>query len=269
MEALAAVLQERRAALHGDLLERFEAVGNEAGTDHVDRAHALVGHRLETGLGIGLQPFGPAEARLEGHQVAVLGQAKRFGQQPARSSGIRSGRVALVERESRHAMKAHHQLFGLAVARPVFAYRCGQRRDISGVAREVPHVADFWQVAPLEHAARDLVHDARGRARSVLRVGGYDEDPGAACGAHALQRGRNRRFAVAHRELDHQCIVPLAAEIALEELCLALGMELERRAFVGPHRRVLLRRLSRPGGEDDPVEDQPPDGARDLHHPGV
>ena len=49
-------------------------------------------------------------------------------------------------------------------------------------AREVPHEADFGQVAPLEHAAGHFVHDAGGRARRVLRIGGYDEDPGAACG---------------------------------------------------------------------------------------
>ena len=56
---------------------------------------------------------------------------------------------------------------------------------------------------------------------------------------------------------------------AAQHFGLALAVNLQRRAFGGPDRAVLRRRLFRPGIEDDAVQDQPPDGTWNLDHPRI
>ena len=65
VELLAAGREERVARLDVDLFQRLQAVGGEAGADHVDPPHALRGERAQRRLGVGLQPLGLAEAALE------------------------------------------------------------------------------------------------------------------------------------------------------------------------------------------------------------
>jgi pimeloyl-ACP methyl ester carboxylesterase len=91
-----------------------------------------LGQRHQRGLGVGLQPLGLAKARLEGELVAVLAQAQALGQQAAGLVAFAVVGVAQVQRALGHAVKAHHQLVGLAVA-PSSALRpCGQRVDVAG-----------------------------------------------------------------------------------------------------------------------------------------
>src|SRR5690606_41428111 len=65
-EGLAAGPEEGVPAFDGDLLEGLEAVGDEAGTHHVDTAHARLRQLAQRRFGVGLQPLGAAETRLEG-----------------------------------------------------------------------------------------------------------------------------------------------------------------------------------------------------------
>src|SRR5665647_953581 len=58
----------------------------------------------------------------------------------------------------------------------------------------------------------------------------------------------------------------LRAQIAAQELCLALGMQFERRAVLVPDLRVFRRRFGRTQVEDDAVQDQPPQRPRDFYH---
>ena len=50
----------------GDLLERLEAIGGKARRDDGQPLHAVARQSLDGLVGIGLQPLGAAEARLEG-----------------------------------------------------------------------------------------------------------------------------------------------------------------------------------------------------------
>ena len=62
MEFLAAVVEEGFLAFHGDLFQRFEAVGDEAGTDDIDAFGAFLRQHFERRVRVGLQPFHFAEA---------------------------------------------------------------------------------------------------------------------------------------------------------------------------------------------------------------
>jgi hypothetical protein len=80
---LATRLEEIVAAFLGDFFQGFQAVGDEAGADHVDAADALAAPFVQGRRGVGLQPFGLAEARLEA-DLELLGlQVQAFGQQAA------------------------------------------------------------------------------------------------------------------------------------------------------------------------------------------
>jgi hypothetical protein len=54
-----------------------------------------------------------------------------------------------------------------------------------------------------------------------------------------------------------------------QQFCLTFDMNLQRRTFGGPDRRILLCRPSRPDLEDDAVQNQPPERAWDLDDPRV
>jgi hypothetical protein len=129
----AARVQKRLAGFHVDFFQRFQAVAGEAGADHIHPLRTCLGQGHQRGLGVGLQPFGFAKARLEGDGVLVLAQAQRLGQQAAGLVALAVVGVAQVQRALGHAVKAHHQLVGLAVGLPVFAHGGGQCGDVAGV----------------------------------------------------------------------------------------------------------------------------------------
>src|SRR5512143_2260800 len=64
-EGLAAGFEKGGAAFHRQFFQGFQAVGGEAGGDDVDAAHALPAELRQGLVGVGLQPFGAAETRLE------------------------------------------------------------------------------------------------------------------------------------------------------------------------------------------------------------
>src|SRR5262245_16254312 len=55
-----------KASFDADFLEGLEAVGDKAGADHVHPLNAFLRQLYQCRPGIGLQPLGEAEARLEG-----------------------------------------------------------------------------------------------------------------------------------------------------------------------------------------------------------
>src|SRR6185312_17450974 len=63
---LAAIAPEDLGILLRDLFQRFQAVSGEARHHHRDALDAVLGQLLDRLVGIGLQPLGLAEARLEG-----------------------------------------------------------------------------------------------------------------------------------------------------------------------------------------------------------
>jgi hypothetical protein len=108
-------------------------------------------------------------------------------------------------------------------------------------------------------AVGDFVDDGCGGAGGVLRVERDDQDARAAGGAHGVELAADRRLAVAHGPAHVELALAGVGEKAGQQLGLLFGVDLERRAFVGPHAGVFFGRLGGPGVQDDAVEDQPPD----------
>src|SRR5215470_17654958 len=75
VEFLPSRVDKGSPALDSQLLECFQAVGDEARADHVDAAHAALTVLGERRRGIGLEPGGAAEARLEGDLPPAFGEA--------------------------------------------------------------------------------------------------------------------------------------------------------------------------------------------------
>ena len=89
-----------------DLLERLQAVGDEAGGDDGEALDAALGQLPHRVGGVGLQPFGPAEARLERHPQPLLAPSRSAVAQQARRLGaLAIIGIALVEIGLRDAVK--------------------------------------------------------------------------------------------------------------------------------------------------------------------
>ena len=97
-------VQEDLAVLHGDLFQRLQAVGDEARIDDGDALHALAGQPLHGLVGVGLQPFRRAEARLEGGDQLPLAPAELLAQQPRGLLAVAVIGIALVEIGARQAV---------------------------------------------------------------------------------------------------------------------------------------------------------------------
>ena len=69
MKLLAAGRLEIMLGFHGDLFQRFQAITGKARAQQVDAFDALLRQRHQGRCRVWLQPFGLAEARLEGHHV--------------------------------------------------------------------------------------------------------------------------------------------------------------------------------------------------------
>ncbi len=113
--------------------------------------------------------------------------------------------------------------------------------------------------------------ERRGRgAGRVLREQRRDEDAVAAGGPEAIQRFANAGIAVAHAELDRgevrgeaQVLQPLT-EVTRHQGLLLDAVQQQRRTLGRPDHRVFLRRARGPRPQDHPVQQQHPDGTRNL-----
>src|SRR5690606_2384978 len=63
--------------LHGDFLQRFQAIRGEAGTDDIDVAHLPLAPGNHGFVGVRAQPLRAAHARLEAHLPPVLTEPER------------------------------------------------------------------------------------------------------------------------------------------------------------------------------------------------
>src|SRR5688500_6762806 len=81
MQLAAAGAQELLSCRNPDLLERLEAVGDESGAEDIDARCARRGKRDQRRLGIRLQPFRIAEARLERHAPLAFVEPQLCGQE--------------------------------------------------------------------------------------------------------------------------------------------------------------------------------------------
>ena len=73
MIGLAAGAQEFGFAFDGDFFQRLQAVGREAGTEYVNAVDAAFAKGGQGRRGVGLQPLGTAEARLEADLILPAG----------------------------------------------------------------------------------------------------------------------------------------------------------------------------------------------------
>src|SRR5207244_7670795 len=71
--------EEDFSALDADFFERLQAIRHETRTDHVHAAHAGAGVIGQNGRRIGLYPFRPPKAGLEGDLPVVLGKHESLG----------------------------------------------------------------------------------------------------------------------------------------------------------------------------------------------
>src|SRR5207302_711491 len=100
-ELLAPRLQEDLASFLRDLLQRLEAVRREARADHVHARHCLAPQRGERVRGVWLEPFGPAEPRLEGEERARVVPAELGGDERRARAALRRVRVARIDHGAR------------------------------------------------------------------------------------------------------------------------------------------------------------------------
>ncbi|MNS79618.1 hypothetical protein D3C72_1132780 [compost metagenome] len=110
-----------------------------------------------------------------------------------------------------------------------------------------------------------VVDGSRRRTR-VLRIGRQDGDALAAFAFQLGQHFRQGRRTVAHGHGHRHAVMAALSQGAGQQLGLLLRMHFQRRTFTRPDRRVFLRRLARAERQDDQVQDEPPDDARNLHH---
>ena len=114
-EFLAAAVVEVFGVLAADLLDRLEAVGREARRHHGEPFHAAGGEGLDGLVGVGLQPFRAAEARLERQLELVGGEAEPFPDQPRRLGALAMVGITLEQVFLRHAVERRDDDLGLEV----------------------------------------------------------------------------------------------------------------------------------------------------------
>ena len=232
-ELFAACVQKRFACFHADFFQRFQAVAGKAGADHINAFGAFFGQFDQRGLGVRLQPFGLAKARLESDLVAVFGQAQLFSHQAGCFVAFAVVRVAQVQGALGHAMKAHDQLVGLAVGLPVSLNRLGQGGDVAGVVVVVVDEPEFRQPAHFGRPGVNRIKHAGRGGGAVLGIGGHDQHAGHALFFELLQLRRDRRIAVAHG-VAHLHVVAQRSQLLAQHARLPLRPHFQRRALGHP-----------------------------------
>jgi hypothetical protein len=212
VELLAARGQEGATRLDRDLFQRLQAIGAETRAHHVDPLDPLACQRDERGLGVGLQPFGLAEAALEGHDHLQLRRPQVFGQQARRFLAFAVVGVAEQQGALGHAVKAQHQAVGAAMGLPMVEQALGQRADVAGVVVEVVHAAQFRQGAYPARPVADRIGHARRRRGAVLRVQRQHQDVIDAGALELVEHARDRRVAIPHRR-PHQHVLAAFAQV--------------------------------------------------------
>ncbi len=176
--------------------------------------------------------------------------------------------VALEQVAARHAVERGQDHLGLEVELgQALADRIGHGGDVDRVVvigRRHPHRRLPAHVH--QRPERLVAGGGRGRGR-ILRVERHQQDPVAALVEQRLEAFGHLRLAVAHRPVDHDGI----AHRGLQALALAAGDGLERTLvpLVVPDAGVVATLRPRALGQDDQVEERPPDQPGHLDDPAV
>ena len=269
-EALAAGAHEGVVHLHVDLFQRLDAVGHEPRAHHIHRLDALPGQCLHRGLGVGLDPFRAAKARLEGQQPVFLGQPQGGGNEGSAFLALLHVGVALIHTALRQAVEAEDELLGLAGLglAPEVADALGYGSDVAGVIVKALQEAQRRNAAPLEELAGNHVKHGTAGGGRVLRVHRQHDDARETPVTQVAQGVDHRRVAIAHGP-DHLHLPAPLVQLVLQRLGHQLRVDQQRRAGLGPDGAVLLGRLLGSASQHHGVQDGPPDQGRLLDNPPV
>src|SRR5579862_6274534 len=109
-----------------DLLERLDAVGGEAGADHVHGIHAAARQLLESLFRVRLEPFCFPETGLEHEFPFLLTQAELLREQPRSGLALAAVGVARVRDRVRDAVEGDEELAGPAAFAPMLLHALGE-----------------------------------------------------------------------------------------------------------------------------------------------
>ena len=259
---LAAVFEEDVPVLQLDFLQGFQAVGGEAGADHIDLLEALVGHRREGFRGIGLQPGLASEAGLVAQRPLIRREAEDRGQQMSRAHALVLVRVAELDIALRQAVEGHQQEALAPLGLPVLLDGIGESQDVIGMPVIVADEIQVRSGARFPQYRGQMVEAGGGGGGRVLRIQGQHHQALVALVQQAPDHLLEGRFAVAHHQFDANTV----AEALLQGLLLSTADCQQRGAVVGPDLVVGLESGLAAKGENHPVEKRPPQHARNLHH---
>ena len=279
-EGFAAGGEEGRAALLADFLERLEAVGDESGAENEKAFFAGLREADEFVVGEWREPRFADKARLEGNgeffrRDAGAGDEGARGGEDLRAVaggvGGRAGGAAIGDAEAVGARRVG--LAEVARGEPVVAeedvivglreVRRGEgveRFDVVGVGVEGLDSFDADTRREAGGLGENLCNDGFPRRHRVVRVLREEEEFVDAGGGDFGEDGGDRRFAVAHREIDGRG----GAERGGKFFADAAGGGEEWRAFGGPDLGVGVRRFFRARAKDDAFEEEPAGGRGEI-----
>ena len=198
---LAAGVLEGLAAADAELLQRLEAIGGKAGRGDGDALDAAHSDKRERRVGRGLEPFRPAEARLEGDIDLA---PERLGQAAARSSGNGSDR----DRQDRACArgmpwKLSSSRSGSKSSAASWRARFARKRlDVERIVIIRRQRAQRGLHAHRASAREHRVIRGRRRRRAILRIERRCENARAAFSTISRDRRGDAGIAVAHRVMD-------------------------------------------------------------------
>ncbi len=271
-QVLAAGADELLAAAHADFLQSLDAVGDERRAHHQQALHPTLHQFVELGVGIGLDPLGAPQARLERHRPAPLLQAGALGE----GLGGAQALAAVAEGEGFGADVAAvlgqqvvgrilHQLADVPLGQAMEA----QQQMVVGLLQVRTHafhqgievdrlVVERRQRADLQAQAMGGDHPAHllfGGGRSAvgeLRIQRRQGDPPDTTARQVEQDLLDGRLAVAHRQF-HRSMRP----VRLHRFLQATTEDDQWRPFVPPDRAVGVRRFGRTLDQDQRHQQAP------------
>ena len=144
---------------------------------------------LHRRVGVGLEPFGAAEARLEGQAQLVVVEFQPLAQEPRGLDALAVIGIALVDIGLGHAVVGGEDDVGLErQARQLGLQRVGEGLDIDRVVEPGRRDAQRRLAAHLHQRAERLVAHRRGGGGGVLRIERDEQNAVAAAAGSAASR---------------------------------------------------------------------------------
>ena len=152
---------------------------------------------------------------------------------------------------------------------PVVQHGIAQGVDVGVVLVVLLDKAQLRHIAHGGVMGEDGIVDGTRRRTRVLRIGRQDGD---ALATFAFQPGQHLgqgRRTVAHGHGHRHAVMAPLGQSTGQQFGLLLRMHFQGRAVARPDRGIFLGRLARTEGQDDQMQDEPPDQARNFHDAGV